>query len=85
MLASALWAYPWLRNPSLLLWTWVYQWFSMFSYANVLQELGVSLLQGVSGIIPLAALVIGLGLLSELAVLWVVSFRLLTNPRSVLK
>jgi hypothetical protein len=37
----------------------------------------------IADLMPLAAWVFGFGLFSEMAVLWVVSYRLLTNPRRI--
>jgi predicted anti-sigma-YlaC factor YlaD len=78
-------AWPWLRSPDLLLWTWIYQWITLFTYANALREVILPTIWGITDLMPLAAWVFGFGLLSEMAVLWVVSYRLLTNPRRVIK
>jgi hypothetical protein len=76
-------AWPWLRSPNLLFWTWIYQLFTIYTYADALQDLASPILNLSGGIFPWIAWVFSLGLLSELAVLWVVSFRLLTNPRRI--
>ncbi len=34
-------AWPWLRSPNLLLWTWIYQWITLFTYANAMREVVV--------------------------------------------
>jgi len=78
-------AWPWLRSPSLLFWTWIYQLITMVTYANSLREVVVPALWGITDWMPMAAWVFGSGLLCELAVLWVVSYRLLTNPRRITK
>jgi predicted anti-sigma-YlaC factor YlaD len=77
-------AWPWLRTPSLLFWTWIYQLFTIYTYLDAAREFASPLLAGSRGAITMLAWVFGLGLLSELAVLWVVSFRLLTNPRRMI-
>jgi len=78
-------AWPWLRSPDLLLWTWIYQMITLFTYANALREVVVPAIWELADLMPLAAWVFGFDLLSEMAVLWVVSYRLLTNPRRVTK
>lgn len=78
-------AWPWLRSPDLLLWTWIYQMITLVTYVNALREVVVPALWELTDLMPLAAWVFGFGLLSEMAVLWVVSYRLLTNPRRVTK
>jgi hypothetical protein len=78
-------AWPWLRSPNLLLWTWIYQVITLFTYANALREVVVPAIWQITDLMPLAAWVFGFGLLSEMAVLWVVSYRLLTNPRRITK
>jgi hypothetical protein len=75
--------WPWLRSPNLLLWTWIYQWITLFTYANALREVMVPAIWEITDLMPLAAWVFGFGFLSEMAVLWVVSYRLLTNPRRI--
>jgi len=77
--------WPWLRSPDLLLWTWIYQCFTLFTYANALRELVTPAIWQLTDLMPLAVWVFGFGLLSEMAVLWVVSYRLLTNPRRITK
>lgn len=75
--------WPWLRSPSLLFYTWAYQLFSIYTYADALRDFASPLLNAPSSAIPLIGLVFSIGFLCELAVLWVVSFRLLTNPRRI--
>jgi predicted anti-sigma-YlaC factor YlaD len=78
-------AWPWLRSPNLLLWTWIYQWITLLTYANAFREFVSPAIWEVTNLVPLAAWLFGFGLLSEIAVLWVVSYRLLTNPRRITK
>ncbi len=76
-------SWPLLRSPSLLAWTAVYQLYVMFTYLDVLEGF-VSLFFNVSySAIPLITYFFFVGFISELAVLWVVSYRLLTNPRRI--
>ncbi len=76
---------PWLREPRLLFWSWVYQMITLFAYADVVREVAASLFRTTTGAIPLVGWVFLAGLLCELGVLWVVSFRLLTNPRRIMQ
>ena len=77
--------WPWLRSPDLLFWTWVYQLFSLYTYLRAMREIISPLAEVSPFILGLIAWFFGLGLISELAVLWVVSLRLITNPRRVTK
>jgi hypothetical protein len=83
VLVALIW--PWLRSPSMLLWTWVYHLFTLYSYAELGQDLLVNLLRTATIAIPITWLIVLVGLLSELSVLWIVSYRLLTNPRRIVK
>lgn len=78
-------AWPWLRTPNLLIWTWIYQWFTVYAYIDALRDTLSAIFGGMNGLFPLTGWVFSLGILSELAVLWVVSYRLLTRPRRVTK
>jgi len=78
-------AWPWLRSPNLLVWTWIYQWIMLLTYANSVREAVSPFARDVAGLTPWFAWVIGFGIISEMAVLWVVSYKLLTNPRRVTK
>ncbi len=77
--------WPWFRSPNLLLWTWIYQWITLFTYANALREFVTPAIWEITNLVPLAAWLFVFGLFSEMAVLWVVSYRLLTNPRRITK
>jgi hypothetical protein len=76
-------ALPALLNPDLVIWTWLYRVFNLVSYVFDFQEIFSALFRTATGIIPSGLWVILIGLLSELGVLWVVSYRLLTNPRRI--
>jgi len=77
--------WPWLGSPSMLLWTWIYHLFTLYSYAELGQEILINLLRTATIAVPITWLIVLVGLLSELGVLWIVSFRLLTNPRRIMK
>jgi len=76
-------AWPWLRTPGVFLWVGLYRLFTLFAYADAAEGFMATLLQTATGVIPFVAWVILAGVLSELAVLWGVSYRLLTNPRRI--
>lgn len=75
--------WPWLRSPSLLVWTWIYHIFFLYSYVGLVNEIIVRVIQSATFVIPITWLIILIGILSELGVLWIVSYRLLTNPRRI--
>ena len=77
-------AWPLFRSPGLVVWAWVYQIFAFYSYLNTVHDLIYPLLNQGARAIPLVVWIFSLGLLSQLAVLWIVSYRMLTNPRRVL-
>jgi hypothetical protein len=83
--AMLLMIWPLLRTPSLVFWTWVYQLFSLYTYVGAFEDFVASLFRSSMGVTPLIAWVFCLGMLSELAVLWIISYRLITNPRRVIK
>ena len=74
---------PALRSPEPLFWASVYRLFSLFTLANLARDSFTSLFQSISGVIPVTLWILFAGLLSELAVLWIVTLRLLTKPRRV--
>ncbi len=77
--------WPWLRSPSVVLWVGLYRLFELYSYVQAAQGLLSGMLHLAAGGVPVVWLMIFAGLLCEMGVLWVVSFRLLTNPRRVMK
>ena len=75
---------PWMRSPNVLLWTLLYRIFTMALYVDIAGELLMRLFQSASGVIPsLSWWILSVGLISELGVLWIVSYRLLTKPRRI--
>ena len=75
--------WPWMRSPNVFLWTWLYRTFTIYAYAGVVGDIMGTLFQTATGVIPLTWWVVFVGLISELGVLWIVSYRLLTNPRRI--
>ena len=82
-LLALLW--PWLGSPEVVFWTWFYRMFTLASYAEVLQGFLRTFFQVAAGSVSPTFWMFFVGILSEVAVLWVVSFRLITNPRRVSK
>jgi predicted anti-sigma-YlaC factor YlaD len=76
-------ALPLIESPNVLLWTGVYRMLRLVTVADVAEDLLSSLFRTATGTIPWTWWVLFLGILTELGVLWVVSLRMLTNPRRV--
>lgn len=77
-------AWPWAKTPTLVVWFWLSRIFSILSIAGGIQTSVGLIINTVAGVIPLGAWILLVGLASELAVLWLVSIRLLTKPRRIL-
>jgi hypothetical protein len=77
--------WPWLRTPSLLVWGALYQLITLYSYADSVGEAVGSLLRTTGGLVPMIGWVFLVGLVCEMAVLWIVSYRMLTNPRRIIQ
>ena len=78
-------AWPLVRSPGLLAWTWVYRLVSVYSYLEGIREVLVHIVDPSLGAIPLIGWIFSAGMFSMLAVLWVVFYRVLTNPRRVVE
>ena len=78
-------AWPLISMPKMLLWAWLYRALTLISVMESVDETVGQLFHSASMAIPPIGWVILAGLLTEMAVLWVVSFRVLTNPRRVSK
>lgn len=79
-------AWPLLSTPSVLIWTYLYQVLRWISIFGAFQQFAGSLFHvtDLPLISPLEWVFI-FGFITTLCVLWVVSYRVLTNPRSVSK
>lgn len=75
--------WPWLRSPDVFLWNWIYRAFTFANYAEATSDFLAPLFRSVPAVIPATWWILFIGLVSELCVLWVVSYRLLTNPRRI--
>jgi hypothetical protein len=75
--------WPEFRSPNLLAWSVIYRLVSMISVADITFDVVNGLARAATSIIPLGGWILIAGALSELGVLWVVSWRLLTIPRRI--
>ena len=85
LIVLAILTWPWLRSPGLLLWTWIYHLFTIYSFVELARDIFGNLLRTATIAVPITWLIVLVGLISELGVLWIVSFRLLTNPRRIIR
>ena len=76
--------WPWLGMPEVFIWGWIYRLSSLVVYFEPANKLIAILFQSFSGSVSPFWWILFAGLLSELAVLWLVSYRWLTNPRRVM-
>ena len=76
-------AWPWLGSPQVLFWSWFYRLYTLVSYASVAQEFLSPVFQAATQALPFTGWMFLVGILCELGVLWLVSFRLVTNPRRI--
>jgi predicted anti-sigma-YlaC factor YlaD len=73
----------WLQSPKVLVWVGVSRVIDLFAFLETAQNVFVPMLQTATGVIPPFWWIIFAGLMTELGVLWIVSYRLLTNPRRI--
>ncbi len=71
---------PWIQSPKALVWAGVYRLITLFSYVQLAQDVVLPFFQAATGAVPLFWWIIIAGVLTQLGVLWVVSYRILTNP-----
>ncbi len=76
-------AWPLVTSPGLVLWATVYQLMRWFSIIGVAQQFSTSVLRAADLSFSPMVWLFATGLLTMLGVLWVVSYRFLTIPRSV--
>lgn len=77
--------WPQLQSPEALLYTWLYQVASLVAYFSFAGVVLSSIFRTATNIVPLVWWILIAGILCELGVLWVVSVRMLTNPRRISK
>lgn len=78
-------AMPLLQNPNLIIWTWLYRLGEMISVVQTADAFFRGFFHSVFTIVPISGWILLVGVMCELAVLWLVSFRLITNPRRVIR
>ncbi len=77
--------WPWLKTPSALMWAGAYRLFSLAWFFEAVGDFFTSLAVTMASVISPLWFILFVGLVCELAVLWVVSLRLLTNPRRIIQ
>ena len=75
---------PFLQNADDAFWTRVVHSINILGWLQSAGRFLVALLGSIADVLPLVLWIFGIGLVCELGVLWVVSYRLLTNPRRVI-
>ena len=78
-------AWPFLRTPTILLWASLYQAIRVLSLANLSREFISNFTVTANLSIPPSLWVLAVGIVCQICVLWLVSYRYLTNPRRVTK
>lgn len=78
-------ALPLILSPELFFWTCVYRLLGILAYWNMFQVFFQSALTLPFVSISFIAWIFAIGLLSEVIVLWFVSYRLLTKPQRTIK
>ena len=81
LLALLLW--PLLDSLDALLWAGAYQLYLAYAFALAVGETLGALAGALAPALPLVFWVVALGLLTQACVLWVVSYRYITNPRRI--
>ena len=71
---------PVIQTPKALVWAGVYRLITLLSYLQLAQDVFLPFFQAAAGAVPLFGWLIVVGVLTQLGVLWVVSYRVLTNP-----
>jgi anti-sigma factor RsiW len=82
LLAVVLW--PLLDSLDALLWAGAYQAYLIFTFVRSASETLGAFARGLAMVLPVAAWILALGLLTQASVLWVVSYRYMTNPRRII-
>lgn len=77
-------AWPWARTPDLLAWYWISRMISALTLAGNVRESLQIFVGTLTGVIPWGGWVLLAGFACQLAVLWLVSFRILLKPQRVL-
>jgi anti-sigma factor RsiW len=81
LLALLFW--PMLDSLDALLWAGAYQLYLAFAFARQAGEITGAFAKALAPSLPLVFWIVALGLLTQASVLWVVSYRYMTNPRRI--
>lgn len=80
----AVMAWPWAKSPDLFAWYWISRMINLLTLAGGIRDsLGI-FVGTITGVIPWGGWVILLGVACQLAVLWLVTVRILTKSQKVL-
>jgi hypothetical protein len=82
LLAILLW--PLLDSLDALLWAGAYQAYLVFTFVRSASGTLGAFARSLAMVLPAAAWILALGLLTQASVLWVVSYRYMTNPRRIM-
>lgn len=77
-------AWPWAKSPDLLAWYWISRIFYLITVAAGIRESLDIFVGTLAGVIPWGGWVLLAGFACQLAVLWLVTIRILTKPHKVL-
>lgn len=75
--------WPWKASTDLVIWFWISRMYSLVALLGGIREGTWIFLQTMSGVVPFGGWILITGMVSEIAVLWLVFFRMFTNPRRI--
>jgi len=75
--------WPWISNPNVFIWTYLYRLTKMYSYVNVVQDIAGVLINAAARLVPITWWIFMVGMICELGVLWIVFYRLISFPRRI--
>lgn len=82
-LAIVVISWPVIQAPKAFFYTYLYQLLSLVSFTNSLRSISAGLIEGLPEAVPWILILFAMGVLTQLGVFWVVSYRMLTRPRRV--
>lgn len=78
-----LYLWPWMVSYETVIWAFLYQFYWIYQFLAAVGEFLTRLFLAVSVVFPPVLLLFVVGMMFELGVLWIVSYRFLTNPRRI--
>jgi predicted anti-sigma-YlaC factor YlaD len=81
LLSFTVW--PWISNPNVVIWTYLYRFTKIYSYINTVQDIFGVLISSTARLVPITWWILLVGIICELGVLWIVFYRLITFPRRI--